>query len=117
MALHDAGYADAARTAAFTIELGSWNCHATGMAHTAHLPHHPVVPFGRRAVRLPVASRPTRSADAPDCHSGRLITNPIAREMAIALGVVVCRECHRTLALKGRQGTVLRPVGAGWREN
>jgi hypothetical protein len=37
--------------------------------------------------------------------------------MAIALGVVVCQECHRTLALKGRQGTVLRPVGAGWREN
>jgi hypothetical protein len=87
------------------------------MAHTAHLPHHPVVPFVRRAARPPVPAPPIRTADVPDCHSGRLITNPIAREMAIALGVVVCQECHRTLALKGRQGTVLRPLGAGWREN
>ena len=32
------------------------------------------------------------------------------------LGVVTCPDCFRTIALKGRQGTILRPPGAGWRE-
>jgi DNA-directed RNA polymerase subunit RPC12/RpoP len=36
--------------------------------------------------------------------------------MASMLGVVTCPECGRTIALKGRQGTILRPPGAGWRE-
>jgi hypothetical protein len=52
----------------------------------------------------------------PACHQGRLISNPLAREMANTLGVVTCPDCHRTVALKGRHGTILRPLGAGWRE-
>jgi hypothetical protein len=58
--------------------------------------------------------------DAPPraaaCHRGRLISNPLAREMAAMLGVVVCPVCLHAIALKGRQGTILRPPGAGWRE-
>jgi len=37
-----------------------------------------------------------------DCHRGRLIPQPVVREMLAALGIQVCPRCHRFSGMNGR---------------
>ena len=42
--------------------------------------------------------------EAVSCHRGRVIPDPIVREMMRACGMETCPDCHRLTRVHGRTG-------------